>query len=82
MLLYVGLHKQGALFRGQTGAEPIKHDLFTVIFNGCRIVIVAGQGMPIGNKKITVVIILHSNPVFQGTQQIAEVQRSGGAHAA
>jgi hypothetical protein len=76
------LNEQGAFFRIETGTEPIDHHFIDITGNGAGVFVVAGQGVPVGNKEKTVVFVLHADPVGQGAVQIAQMKRAGGPHTA
>ena len=40
----------------------------------------SGQGVPIRNKKETVLLVLEANPVLQGSVIMAYMEATGGAH--
>jgi hypothetical protein len=39
-----------------------------------------GQCVPVGHKKVTLILILQLNPVFQHTMKMAQMKTSGWAH--
>ena len=67
MLGDLGLDKNGALFRRQSGTEPVDEDLAHIFTHGSGIFVVAGKGMPIGHEKETIILILHLYPVLKGS---------------
>ena len=44
--------------------------------------VVGGQRVPVGNEKETVVLILHTNPVLERADIVAEMELAGRAHSA
>jgi hypothetical protein len=76
----MGLQKDGAGFRVQTSGHPV-HDQFRyMFFYMLGFGVFTGQGMPISNEKITIVVFLQFNPVFQNPKVMTEVQGACGAH--
>ncbi len=47
-----------------------------------RVGVVGGQRVPIGDKEKAVILVLQAHPIAQCPDVIAEVQLSGGSHAA
>ena len=60
----------------------IEHHLDRILFNPGGVGVVAGQSVPVGDEKVRVVTVLQLNPIGERAHVIAEVQFSGGTHAA
>ena len=44
--------------------------------------VIGGEGMPVGDEKVAVVVVLQAYPVVEGAHVVAEMQFAGGPHAA
>ena len=82
VFLDMGLHEERALFRREPDAEPVDHHLLHVVRNLFRMLVVAGEGMPVGDEKKTVIPLLHVDPILQSAVKVPQVKRAGGAHPA
>src|SRR5262249_6813454 len=68
--------------RVKTGGEPVEQHVDRVLLHLRCVGVVGGQCVPVGDEVEALVLILHTHPVLQRADVIAEVQFSSGAHAA
>ena len=66
----------------ETRGKVIDHDLKRVLLDAAGVGVIRGQGVPVGDEKEAVVLVLQAHPVAQGADVVAEVELSGGTHAA
>ena len=74
------LDKKGRSIRIDTCSQPVNHHIPDIGRHDFRVFIMSGQGVPIGNKKETVVLILEAGPVLQDPVVMAEMEATGGPH--
>jgi len=84
MLLDLGLDKECAPVRVETGAQPVDDHIHYILGYFARIGIIARQGMPVGNEIETLIssVVLQLHPVLEGAVIISQVQFARGPHAA
>jgi hypothetical protein len=82
VLGHQGLHKEDAALRVQARRQPIERNILRVLAQVRGVSVIGGQGVPIGDKKVAVVIVLQADPVVKGAHVVAEMQFAGRAHAA
>ena len=78
----VRLDEDGRLLRIESGGEPVEDHLEDVCLDARGVSVVGGEGVPVGDKEKTVVVVLEPGPVLQGTDVVADVQLAGRSHAA
>jgi len=78
----VGLDEHDALGWIESGGEPIEEHLDGIASQAPGISVVGGQSVPVGDEEEAVVLVLHADPIDEGTHIIAEVKLAGGAHSA
>ena len=81
VLRYFRLDKQRRLRRIDTRGQPVNHHVPGMLFDLLGAVVMRCQGMPVGDKKETLVLVLETNPVFQYAVVMPEMQRPGRTHA-
>ena len=81
VLLDVGLAEDDALFRVQASAHPIFDHFVDVAADLGGVGVVAGQGVPVGHKKVGFFRVLQFHPVFEHAEVVAKVQGPRGPHA-
>ena len=81
-LRHVGLDKEDGLLRVNAGGQPVQRHFVDVgsDFRHLPRVLNGGQGVDVDDAVDATVILLQIDPVFQGTQVVAQVQPPGGAH--
>src|ERR1700691_5767325 len=82
MLRHQGLHKEHTAFRVQPRRQPIERHVHRIFPNVRGVGVVSRQGVPVGDKKVAVVLMLQAHPVVEGSHVVAEMQFAGGPHAA
>ena len=82
MLRHMGLEKQDGLFRIQTGGQPVEGDLERILLHARGVCIIGSERVPIDHAEEAFVLVLHSDPVLQGTDIVAEMKLPRRAHAA
>jgi len=63
MFFNARLQEERRFFRGKPGTEPIDHQCADMLTDMVRILIVAGECVPVGNEKKTIIFILHGYPI-------------------
>src|SRR5208337_133453 len=82
VLGHMRLDEQRAALGIEPRREIVKYDLKRVLLDAAGVGVVGSQRMPISNEEKTIVLVLQAHPVAQRPNIIAEVQLSGGSHAA
>src|SRR6516162_6169580 len=82
VLRHVRLDEQCATLRVEPGRKIVDDDFERVLLNAGRVGVIGGQRVPIGDEEETVITILQADPIAQRADVVAEVQFSGGSHAA
>ena len=79
-----GLLEDNGLLRVEAGGEIVGDDFDGVLRNRGGVGVVGGESVPVGDEVEAVVsgIILQADPVFQRAKIVADVEFTGGAHAA
>ena len=68
MLGHAALDEQGGLFGVDAGGQPVDHHVVDIAFDAVAVLpvlVLGGQGMPVGDEEETVVCALQANPVLQ-----------------
>ena len=81
MLLDVGLMEDMALFRVQSGGQPVDDDLPAIGPDAVGIVELRGDGVPIGGEPVGIVKVAQAHP-FLDHVIMAQMQPAGGTHTA
>ena len=66
------------------GGQPVDDHVIDITLDAVAVLpvlVLGGQGMPVGNEEEAVVRALQANPVFQRAVVVAQVQSAGRAHA-
>src|SRR5271154_5466878 len=81
VLGYLRLDEQRGNTRIEACGQPIDRHAPGVLLELRGVLIARGQGMPIGNEEVALVLILQFDPILQRTVKISQMQLSGWAHA-
>ena len=76
-----GLNEQDRFLGIDTRAQPVEDDLPGVFPEMARIGIIGSQGVPIGDKKVAVILGLEPPPVFKGPKEVAQMKPTRRPHA-
>ncbi len=80
MCRHLRLQEDGRALGIEAGSQPVDHHLLQMLLQQAGVVVIGGQGMPVGHEEIAFEAILQRDPVAQGTVVVAEVQLAcGGA---
>jgi hypothetical protein len=63
MLLHAALQEKHALRGIEAGGEIVEQDLFDVVRDLGGVGVVGGEGVPVGDKEVAIVLILQLDPV-------------------
>ena len=77
MFLDFGLQEQHALIRVESDGQEISNQADRIIFQVLRIGVAGGQGMPVGDEEIAIILVLQAHPVIEGSEIVAEMDISG-----
>src|SRR5579872_1375398 len=81
MLRHVGLDKHRAALGVEAGGQKIEQNVDRILLYARGVGVISGEGMPVGNEEIAFVLVLHTDPVVECADKVAEMQLAGGAHA-
>src|SRR5580658_5193693 len=81
VLGHMRLHEQGGDTGIEAGGQPVDHHLADRLGNTRGVLVARGQRVPVRDEEIALVLILELYPVAQCAVVVAQMQRSGGAHA-
>ena len=59
-----GLNKEDRFLGVDSGTQPVEDDLPGVFLEAAGIGIIGGQGVPVGDKEVALVLVLQLPPVF------------------
>src|SRR5271155_3454106 len=82
MLLHMALHEHRALLRIKPCREKVQGHLARVLSDLRRIGVVGGEGVPVSDKEVALVLMLQAHPVVECSHVIAQMELAGGAHTA
>jgi len=74
------LNKESGLAGVDSSSEPVDDQLPGVVGDRLGLVILGGEGVPVGNKEEARVFVLEFDPVFEDTMIVAKVQSARRAH--
>ena len=77
----IRLHEEGAERGIEAGGEKVKRDFKDVGAKLAEVGVAGGEGMPVRDEKVALVLVLEGDPVEEGAHVIAEMQLAGRAHA-
>jgi hypothetical protein len=77
----LGLDEQGGPGRVHAGRQPVHDHLPGGVLDAQGVVVMGGQGMPVGHEEQAFVFVLEPDPVFQDAVVMAQVKAARGAHA-
>ena len=81
VLQHLRLLEDDRFFRIETGGQPIDNHVTTGLGDALWRIVIGGQGMPVGDKKQTFVIVLQTDPVFEHAVKVTQMQATRRAHA-
>ena len=79
--IQAALQEDSALLGVQTGGQPVNHHFVDVLLDDLAAFVVRGQRVPVGHKVKALHLGLQSNPVFEGSVVVTQMQGPRGAHA-
>lgn len=82
MFGYLRLDEYGASVGIKPDSEEIQEEIPSRFLDRLRVRIACGEGVPVRDKIITVVMLLKPDPVLKGTNEVSEVELSAGLHPA
>src|SRR3990172_1493351 len=77
----IGLDKDGGALRIETGSNPVHCNFPDQFFLILSMLISRSQGVPVGNLKKALILILQFHPIFEGSYKISEMKFSCGAES-
>src|SRR5437868_9626416 len=82
MFRHMRLNEHRAFLGIESCGQIIEHYLDGVLFNPRSVCVIARKRVPVGYKKVRIVGFLQLHPIRERPHIVAEMQLSGGAHAA
>ena len=82
MLRHMRLYKDRALFGVEARCQKVKRHINRVLLDLAWIGVVSGKCVKVGDKEKALVLILQTYPILERPHVVAEVQFTGGPHAA
>src|ERR1700685_335912 len=80
MFGYFRLDEQRGDARIEARRQPIDGHAPGVLLEFRGVLVAGGQGMPIGNEEVALVLILQFDPILQRTVKISQMQLARWAH--
>ena len=80
MLRHARLDEQRAFLRVQPGTQPVDDHVPHMLFEFRGVLVTGGQGVPVRDEKIAVVLVLQVHPIAQRAMVVPEMQLARRAH--
>ena len=74
------LNKDAGPIRVHSGGQPIHDHIPNILADDLSILVMRGQGMPIGHEIKAVIVMLQPDPVFQNPVIMSQMQTPGRSH--
>ena len=81
VLGHLRLHEQRGDSRVQAGRQPVDEHLVDEFGELLGVFVARGQGVPVGDEEIALVLVLEIDPVFERAMVVAEMQLTRRPHS-